>query len=374
MRVDITDRAAISALTPSALTSYLRSRGWSLGPEPDAAFAVFERVEDGESIGVDVPLRESTADYNRRVAEVLSNLEIIEKRSQLDIYRDILHANQDVVRVSIDVPESGRVGLDEASTLFSATRDLVLAAACSAHTHKPYFPRRKPPRAMEYLRKVRLAAPEAGSFVVILESPVTGLPSPPIPDGIPEPFERAVVMMLARVGERIRQSIGEATATGKLDHFAEAVDAGVNANYCDALARILEEENGRNVELTFGWAPSRPVLGPISQKLTFSLSEAGILRHASTFLKERAPITGFEVAGAVVKFESTTPATGGNVTIAAVIDDAVRQVVVTLGADDYKAAMHAHQNELGVSVEGELQRDGRTYRLRNPQMFTAVER
>lgn len=374
MRAEITDRNAISALTPSALTSYLRSRNWSLGAESDATFAVFERVEDSETIGVDVPLRVSAGDYNRRVAEVLSNLEIVEQRSQLDIYRDILHANQDVVRVSIDVPESGRVGLDEASTLFSATRDLVLAAACSAHTRKPYFPRRKPPRAMEYLRKVRLAAPEAGSFVVILESPVTGLPSPPTPDGISEPFERAVVMMLARVGERVRQSIGEATSTGNLDHFAEAVDAGVNANYCDALARILEEENGRNVALSFSWAPSRPVHGPISQKLTFSLSEAGILRDASTFLKERTPITGFEVAGAVVKLESTTPASGGSATIAAVIDDAVRQVVVTLGADDYKAAMHAHQNELGVSVEGELQRDGRTYRLRNPQMFTAVER
>ncbi|HEX4419259.1 MAG TPA: hypothetical protein VH165_15210 [Kofleriaceae bacterium] len=374
MRAEITDRDAISALTPSALTSYLRARGWEPAAESDTAFAVFERVEGNEKVGLEVPLRAFAGDYGRRVAEVLYNLEIFEQRSQLDIFRDVLHSNQDVVRVSVDVPDSGRMGLDEASTLLAATRDLVLAAACSAHTRRAYFSRRKPQRATEYLRKIRLAAPEAGSFVVVLESPVTALATAStLGDGITDPFERAAVLMLARVGERVRQSISETTATGKLDRFVEGVEVGVNANYCDAIARILEEDDGRNLALDFGWAPSRPILGHAPSHLAFSRGEAEILRAASTFLKERAPIAGFEVLGAVVRLESTTPAAGGNATLAALVDDVIRQVVVTLGADDYRAAMHAHQNELEVSVEGELEREGRTYRLRNPRMFAIVE-
>jgi hypothetical protein len=191
------------------------------------------------------------------MAELLSNLELLEHRSQLEIYRDIVYANQDVVRLSVDVPDPGRLGLEEASTLFSATRDLVLAAACSTHTRRAYFPNRKPLRAMEYIRKIRLAAPEIGSFVVVLESPVALALStvPALLTPTAEPFERAVVLMLATAGARVRQSIGEATATGSLDWFADAVQVGVNANYCDALVRLLEEDDGRNVVLSFSWAP-----------------------------------------------------------------------------------------------------------------------
>ncbi len=135
MRVDITDRKALSALSPTAVSAYLRAHGWS-AVESDTSFAVFERLEGEETLGLEVPLRTSAGDYERRLAELLHNLELIERRSQLEIYRDIIHANQDVVRLSVDVPDPGRMGLEEASTLFSATRDLVLAAACSTHTRR----------------------------------------------------------------------------------------------------------------------------------------------------------------------------------------------------------------------------------------------
>lgn len=88
MKVVITDKDALAALSPTAVTSYLRVRGWTV-VESDAAFAVFERACGGEKVGIDVPLRPSSGDYARRVAELLHNLELLEERSQLDIYHDI---------------------------------------------------------------------------------------------------------------------------------------------------------------------------------------------------------------------------------------------------------------------------------------------
>jgi hypothetical protein len=374
MRVGITDRNALSALSPTAVAAYLRARGWS-AVESDTSFAVFERLEAEERVGLEVPLRSSAGDYSRRLAELLQNLELVERRSQLDIYRDIIHANQDVVRLSVDVPDPGRMGLEEASVLFSATRDLVLAAACSTHSRRAYFPNRKPLRAMEYIRKVRLAAPEAGSFVVVLESPVAPAMSaaPTPPDPFAEPFERAVVLMLATAGARVRQSVGEATATGSLDRFADDVQAGVNANYCDALVRLLEEDDGRNVLLTFSWASSRPVQGIVPSQLAFSRTDAEVLRAAARYLKERAPITGFELSGAVTRLQSAAPTAGGEVTIAGLVDGGIRRVFVSLAGDDYQRAVQAHHQELEVSVEGELVREGRSYRLGNPRMFAIVE-
>lgn len=373
MKVDITDVQAISALSPAALTAYLRARGWT-AVESDAAFAVFERLAGETRIGVDVPLRSSSGDYARRVAELLHNLELVEGRSQLEIYRDVLHANQDVVRLSIDVPEVGRMGLDEASTLFSATRDLVLAAACSAHTRRPYFPHRKPPRAVEYVRKVRLAPPEAGSFVVVLESPVA--PALAVPEGgsdpVTEPFERAACVMLATAGERVRASISETTVTGSVDGFTQAVQDGVNANYCEALARLLEEGDGRNVVMSFSWASSRPAPITAPSRLAFSRSDAEILQVAARYLKERVPIAGFELIGPIVRLQSAAPPAGGEVTIAGIVDGGIRQVLVSLGGEDYQLAVHAHHQGVAVSVEGELTREGRSYRLAYPRVFAVM--
>jgi hypothetical protein len=52
------------------------------------------------------------------------------------------------------------------------------------------------------------------------------------------------------------------------------------------------------------------------------------------------------------------------------VDDAVRQVQFSATAAEYARAIEAHQHERIVSVEGELVRDGRSYRLGNPRLFS----
>lgn len=377
MKLDIADLNALSEISPGTLTAYLRSRGWAAGRvERDLGF--FHKLIDGDDVEFDVPLRQDVRDYARRVRDALENLTIVENRSQYDIYQDLIRTNQDIVRISIDVPESGRVGLDEASVLFWATRELVLAAACSAHTHRPYFPRRKPQRAIDYVRQVNLAAPEAGSFVVVLESP---LPAPfgeqqtLGTSGVPtedEPFERTALLTLATAAMTVRKSIEISTARGSVERFSEDVRAGVNANYCDALAMILEEGPGRDMAIAFSWSTSRPVDRAIPPRLTFSKNEAPVLRAAARFLKERAPVAGFELTGQITKLETSGIALGGNVTVAGLVDDSVRQVQFFAGPDDYQRAIEAHRHERIVSVEGELVKEGRSFRLNNPRLFSVA--
>ena len=84
------------------------------------------------------------------------------------------------------------------------------------------------------------------------------------------------------------------------------------------------------------------------------------------------PLNGFEVSGLVVKLESPAPTGGGEVVIVSTVDDAIRQVRVSLGPDDYRLAIAAHREERTVSVEGELAREGRSYRLRSPSLFSLL--
>jgi hypothetical protein len=108
----------------------------------------------------------------------------------------------------------------------------------------------------------------------------------------------------------------------------------------------------------------------LPQRVVFSRNEAAVLRAASKFLKERTPVADFELVGQVVRLEAPTPERGGHVTVVGLVDDAIRQVQFAVGRDDYHRAIDAHQHQRVVSVEGELVRDGRTFRLINPRMFS----
>ena len=120
------------------------------------------------------------------------------------------------------------------------------------------------------------------------------------------------------------------------------------------------------------WSTSRPITVAIPPRLIFSKSEAPVLRAAARFLKERAPVAGFELIGQIVKLETSDITLGGNVTVAGLLDDSVRQVQFFAGPDDYQRAIEAHRHERIVSVEGELVKDGRSFRLSNPRLFSTA--
>ena len=107
-------------------------------------------------------------------------------------------------------------------------------------------------------------------------------------------------------------------------------------------------------------------------RVAFSRSDAEILQVAARYLKERVPITGFELIGPIVRLQSGAPTAGGEVTIAGIVDGGIRQVLVSLGGDDYQLAVHAHHQGFEVSVEGELMREGRSYRLGHPRLFAVM--
>jgi hypothetical protein len=368
------DSAALSAVAPGNLTAYLRSRRWAPARDVRGDLAMFSIEVDGETAELDVPLRQTFRDYALRIREVLDNLAAIENRSQQEIYQDLIRTNQDVIRIAVDVPESGRLRLDEAGALISAAQDLLLAAACAAHSQRVYFPRRKPQRAVDYLRTVNLAAPEAGSFVVVLESPLptafAAQPAFALTDD--EPFERTALITLVKAASRVQTAIETANVQGTLDRFSDEVQAGVNANYCDALASMLEDVPSRGLNVALSWAPARPVVQALPSRFTFSKLDGPVLRAAAKFLKERAPVSDFELVGQVVRLEAPDPTQGGSIRVAGMVDDAIRQVQLMLGPDDYQRAIEAHQHQRVVTVEGELVKDGRSFRLHHPRLFAIL--
>ena len=70
-----------------------------------------------------------------------------------------------------------------------------------------------------------------------------------------------------------------------------------------------------------------------------------------------------------MKLERTDGSPSGRVTVAGVVDEHLRKVLLELPSLEYELAIEAHRVEQPVFCEGELVREGRSYVLRNPRAF-----
>lgn len=121
-----------------------------------------------------MPLATCLADDAARVADILAALEREEGRSQFQILTDLQHCGCDIVRVRgvCEETRAGTLNFLRWVDFVARTRDLLLAAACSAATHKISYPERIPQQAQRFMESLRFGQTEQGSFVLQIFSPV----------------------------------------------------------------------------------------------------------------------------------------------------------------------------------------------------------
>jgi hypothetical protein len=371
MNVRVTDRKVYESLSPTDLTAYLRASGWQL----IGIFRESATVWKSHDLTVLLPEDTSAADYARRMAEVLEVLSKFEKRSQLEVLKDVATATADVVRLRVSCPgvNDGSIGIEEGLTVVASARELILSAARSAVTPKAYFRSRLPSIADDYMRRVRLGQTEHGSYVVTVVCPgspeltVRGISKEGVID---EPFERKVTRTLAVGLHRATTAAIQARRTQDLQPFTESVPDGVSANLCKALADISEIVEEGYVELDFAWSRSRSRPEVPTSRVLVPHDSMPIMREAARVLRETFTDTDFELTGSVVRLDSPKAASGGDVFVLAQVEESWRRVKVTLRPEDYIKAVTAHEKGLVITCRGELQREGRYLVLKEARAFT----
>src|SRR5439155_24544675 len=95
--------------------------------------------------------------------------------SASEVLSDLAMPPADVLRLQMESREAegGTLPLDEGLRLLEGGRDLLLAAACSAHQPQAYFLRQSYAPAQDFLRSCRVGQTERGSFVATILAPVT---------------------------------------------------------------------------------------------------------------------------------------------------------------------------------------------------------
>ncbi len=380
MNATITDPNTLDGISPVALASYLRARGWHRGPEMTGGLAQTWawRTSEGnvadEFVEVIVPDNREMRDFRRRVRETLETLGEIEKRSQLDILADIQCISSDVIRWRwIQASsEDGTIPLEQGQQFFALVRNQLLAAACSAVQPQQFFASRKPTSAVEFLRQARLGQSERGSYVVTVHSPVP--PAMPVSglEDEAEPFERRVTVTLSKALHCLRRVATETVSGGQLPAGIELSREGISANLCESVASMLAAGGvRRDVEVRFSFSGSRPASGHPAALTRFSSDLSPVIGEIGKVLRETATREDFELSGFVTDLSRGQHDRNGTAVVQGLVDDEYRRVEIEVAAPEYERILTpAHRDRQMIRCEGELQKiKGKTYRLLNARGF-----
>jgi len=376
MKATITDRGTLASLRPLEVADYLRATSWRKVREQEGRASYWLKAfSDGDEIEILLPLQRTLGDYPQRMGEVLAYLEMAEQRSQLEILSDLLTSRADVIRVRRQYPDvaEGTMPIDDAVSVFSSARDMMMAAACAAVECKPYYHARRFAEASRYVDGLRIGQTERGSYVVTIQSRVP--PDLTLFDededvDVEEPFERRVTATLATAVE----AVSAAATETRIEAFERAVEHGVSANLLQALVGLSEHgEDHSDVSLSFTWSRVRRPDEDLPNDVSLPADAMAVIGEAARVLRETSPREDFELKGVVIRLDRDPDAQSGEVTILGPVEGELRKIRVELGPQPYHEAVHAHDDRLTVECYGELVKEGRSHRLRSARGFEITE-
>lgn len=371
MKVRIEDKSALKALSWVDLKAYLDGAGWRRVSQLAEKAAVYEKADDaGRGWEILAPLRDDVADYAARMADAVATLARVEDRDEQAVFADLTVAGSDVVRLRAPhADEEGTIALIDGVVLHQEAENLMLAAACAAREPRRSYHARKIAEARDYLDTVRLGQTERGSYVVTIHSPVAPVlrkaaQDAPRLDIEDEPFPRAVTLKLADALQSARDAVGRAIDAGDFGAFEEVVPRGVNANLCEALAKLAQ--HGSGLDVSIAWARVRPTAGP-ERHYHFSVETARVLKEAAVEFRKREPKLDETVEGFVIHLDRPPEAFDGHAALRVLLDGTPRRVRVAFEPDEYTMVLKAHGERVPVSLDGDIYQSGQRWELRNPR-------
>jgi hypothetical protein len=380
MSANVLASDAQRALRPLEVASYLRVHGWRQEADLNGKGSVWLLpAEDGrEEADITLPLRRDLGDFALRMGDVLRTLRQVERRSEPEILQDLMTTSSDLIRVRAPSgdAESGSLPLEQAVAFVERSRDLVLAAACAAISKRAYFATRKPTKATEYLSRVRMGQTERGSYVLTILSPVAPALAPegelPLDLEPSEPYERQVTRTLAEGLAAMELAARDAAASGGMGGFEQAVQRGVSANLCDAVAGLSAVSPGEGLDIRIAWSRTRPVTNTVSSRVFLGSDSIPLIQEAARLFKDTAPVEDVELQGFVTRLARGPTETSGEVTLEGLVDGQLRRASVELGEGIYSQAVQAHEQRQRVACAGDLVKESGGFRLLNPRHFRVL--
>ncbi|MYW65052.1 hypothetical protein GTY65_13405 [Streptomyces sp. SID8379] len=335
---------------PAVLGALLDRHGWERRGGAAGRYARWTLPGSGTRTSLLVPESRAFPDAEELLGEALVALE----RSGTDAAREVLVSlavPSDEVRWWRDVP-AGPAGASSwvvEEQLRSAARRMLLAGALAARGRAGYYGARHRRPAAAALEQVLVQAAPGGRRLTAF---------------VPVAAGRALAVRLHQALYAAREAIDYRRATGGMDAFDAAVEAGVSHELTEALIALVRGTEGARVGVA--WAPAAGVPEECTDgddPVEFSPGDLDLLREAGARYLHAEPAVSVRVTGTVVRLGRTGPRGEGTVRLHVIAGAEVPHVRMTLDEEAYRIAGHAHLVGLPIRVHGRLESRGGFRRL-----------
>lgn len=373
MKAAVRDADLLRSVQPAQVTSYLEMKGWNRETViPDKASIWTREDSTGDQAEILLPLDPTFQDFPIRISQILSTLETVEQRSQLEIFENLVLTLSDIIsiRLSHDDFSDGTIPLNQGVNFVNHAKNMVLSAACSTVDAKAHFERKKPPQANKYLKNVRFGQTKKGSFILTIVSPIF---QPQLPMDTVEPFERSVVKKLYHSLTYVKL-LAEEINVSRLDFKIpdDSKDYGLSSNLCDALVGINNSGKMSGIEINLSWSSAIAISEDISNSIIFPQKIMPTIARLGRRLKADIQ-KNFEFRGEVYSLKRQRKDSTGTVTLLGKFDHQDRKIKVELNDLAYQRASQANKDRRLIFCKGDLIKEGRIFTLLNPKRFSLLE-
>ncbi|WP_329286390.1 hypothetical protein [Streptomyces sp. NBC_01455] len=346
---------------PAVLSALLHRHGWQRRGGAAGRYGRWTPPGPGGSgTSLLVPENRAFPDSDDLLGEALDAL----SRSGSPSARDVLVAlavPSDEIRWWRDVP-AGPVGVTPWSVeerLRSAARQMLLAAALATRARAGYYGARYRRPAAASLENVLVGAEPGGRRLTAFVPVDTG---------------RSLAVRLHQALYAAREAIDYQRATGGMDAFDAAVEAGVSHELTEAVVALVRGTEGARIAVE--WAPAAGVpegCAAPDEAVEFSPGDVPVLREAAARYLREEPSVPVRITGAVVRIRRSEPRGEGTVRLRVIAGAEVPYVRVTLDEEAYRIAGQAHLVGLPVRVHGRLESRGGFRRLTDASGVVPVQ-
>lgn len=346
---------------PAVLGALLDRHGWQRRGGAAGRYARWTLPgSSGGGTSLLVPESRAFPDSDDLLGEALTALARCAAPSAREVLVS-LAVPSDEIRWWRDVPDglSGAASWTAQERLRSAARQMLLAAALAARGRAGYYGARHRRQAQTSLEGV-LVGTSPGGRALTAFVPVEG--------------GRGAVVRLHHALHAAREATDYQRATGGMEAFDSAVEAGVSRELTDAVIALVHGSEGARIALD--WSPAAGVPAGCAvhpEPVEFSPGDLPALREAGARYMLDEPSVPVRITGAVVRMRRSGPRGAGTVRMRVLAGAEVPHVRMVLDEEAYRIAGHAHLVGLPIRVHGQLESRGGFRRLTGANSVVPVQ-
>lgn len=312
-----------------------------------------------------VPIDPATSDFRSLLTRAERSLDALYGPQLRNIARMIeamIKFDLDEVLLRRETPDlSGLIDWAGGNSMIQGARELLIASAKTTSKPRRRFANADTTIAEEFLSACRMGQTQIGSYIVTALTPTHGkfaTSRSAKPGGKKGPvFEgRDITHTLVRALEASTAAILEAHSGAEPASFESYVPHGVSLELVRALRQVVSNEVESSVSVEIRHEDvllddARPTI----REFAFTPSDSLVLTQAEKYFEESPAPRAAALSGEVILLKNSARGAEHQIKLRAIVNGAARTTTVTLTPEQYEEALRAHQDQVRLSIRGELE-------------------